>query len=268
MTTRTATSMVGQVARIHGDVDHLIRQLVTPYQSAPTTDRSRITGDRTNRVSNAKPLTPDTTERIDITEHLSVTRARELYGISAGPIHREHAEGRIRKRGTDGKRNYLYDHRDILDAFDRGFIAPPRAGGKNSIPVEVRDIYRARIAEGIAMLRHTRQIEEEHERIKADAEKRVTERRNGNGAQPAADAPATPGATAPPAMPPAAVTAPLNGAERPVMPAPATPPGPTPQLREELAHLTGMVSMVSDPGQRDALLAQLTRVNAAAGMTA
>lgn len=247
-------------------------------------------------------MTTNTLHRhaIDLDEPLTVREASDLYGISAGPLHREHSAGNIEKRGTKDRHVQL-DHRYILTCFERGIIKLPRAGGANGTPVESRDRWRATIAEGIRMLQAERLTQptmtspeaaavlgchptsvsgmltkrgvhaaKKPERrgdpwiwFEADV-RRIAEtlpaRENGNGATPAA----------PPAPLSVTITSDHLNAPRPVMPA-ATPTTPEPDslLLLELAHLTGMVRMVADPGQRDALLAQLERVTSAAtGATA
>lgn len=138
-----AVSKLGQVAVIRGDDAAIIKLL-----NLPTTEPA-------NEAATGGTM-PSTTHTIDLDQPLTLSEVHELYGISSGPIHRESASGTIRTRGKRG-RCWLYDHRDVLRAFDDGHVKLPRAGGPKGIPEQQRDEARSRIAEGIAKLHAERQ---------------------------------------------------------------------------------------------------------------
>lgn len=105
-------------------------------------------------------------QRPPLDQPLTIAQIGEAYGITAGPVHREHSAGRLAKVGTDGKRHYTFSHRDLLDAVEEGRIGMPRAGGRNDRPRDVIDAAKRRLRESLHERRDERAAEEECEKLR------------------------------------------------------------------------------------------------------
>jgi hypothetical protein len=160
VTTRPApaVSPLGQVARVRGDVGDLLRRLTAHYDPPTPTDPRETPGDRTNMHKHTKAdLTPTPTPLLPpLEQHLTHREVTQHYGLSNGPLTKMIGEGKVKRygrvaTGTGGALDQL-DHRDIIEAFDRGFLGLPRAGGRHELTIEQRDAWRANIADAIRRL--------------------------------------------------------------------------------------------------------------------
>lgn len=81
-------------------------------------------------MQTAAPTTPDPVG-------LTIEQIGKRYGITAGPVYRCANAGLILKLGTDGSRNRVYSHADLIECFRSGDLGMPRnAPGRDAHRVQ------------------------------------------------------------------------------------------------------------------------------------
>lgn len=176
--------------------------------------------DRITSTRQETHVPTETTAAPDLDHPITAQQVAELYGITSGALQTNRDETGVVKVGSR-MRHYLYDHTSIIRAFRDGKLGRPRAGGRGNRDAQWVAECRERIEVAIDAL-NVRETVARTEAARAAAEPEA--------ASPAPAPAVEPTAPILPTAPPAAVAA-----------------------LQALARLEGMVAMLGDARERQAV---------------